>query len=249
MRNIADYEQQYMEHPFERTQEGYRRKQIKSMIDTYAKAGNAILEIGCGLSPLFADYQDEYLFTVVEPAKHCYQNACSLAESYQNVKCFQGFFEEVVYQLGEKPFDMIICSSLLHEVEQPQLLLRAIGCLCHSQTIVHINVPNAFSFHRLLAKEMGFIQDVHQLSDANKTLQQYHVFDMETLTQLAVSEGFAVVDAGTYFLKPFTHQQMQQCLDAGILNHDILNALDQMCTSYMKEYGSEIYLNMHKICK
>ena len=82
MRNIADYEQQYMEHPFERTQEGYRRKQIKSMIDTYAKAGNAILEIGCGLSPLFADYQDEYLFTVVEPAKHCYQNACSLAESY-----------------------------------------------------------------------------------------------------------------------------------------------------------------------
>ena len=172
------------------------------MIDTYAKAGNAILEIGCGLSPLFADYQDEYLFYGCRTCKALLSEMhVSLAESYQNVKCFQGFFEEVVSQLGEKPFDMIICSSLLHEVEQPQLLLRAIGCLCHSQTIVHINVPNAFSFHRLLAKEMGFIQDVHQLSDANKTLQQYHVFDMETLTQLAVSEGFAVVDASNLFFE------------------------------------------------
>ena len=74
-------------------------------------------------------------------------------------------------------------------------------------------------------------------------------FLLQTIRNHAAARGFAVVDAGTYFLKPFTHQQMQQCLDAGILNHDILNALDQMCTSYMKEYGSEIYLNMHKICK
>lgn len=43
MRNIADYEQQYMEHPFERTQEGYRRKQIKSMIGYLCKSWKCYL--------------------------------------------------------------------------------------------------------------------------------------------------------------------------------------------------------------
>lgn len=247
MRDISNYEQQYMTHPFERNQEKYRRRLVKGVISKYAKPGDCILEIGCGLSPLFMDYHDEYKFVVVEPAAHCYENAHILAEKYKNVSCYHGFFEDAIPQIMERRFHIIICSSLLHEVENPRLLLQNIGCLCDQQTIVHINVPNAFSFHRLLAKEMGLITDVHQLSDSNITLQQHSVFDMESLKDLIISEGYSVLDSGSFLLKPFTHQQMQQCLDSNILNEDILNALDRMCASYMKEYGSEIYLNMRYV--
>ncbi len=247
MRDILDYERQYTEHPFERSQEKYRRRLMKDVIAKYAKEGDCILEIGCGLDPLFVDYHDEYTFVVVEPAAHYYENACLLAEKYNNVLCYQGFFEDVMSRIMGRTYDIIICSSLLHEVENPRLLLQDIGCLCHRQTVVHVNVPNAFSLHRLLAKEMGLLEDVHQLSDSNLTLQQHNVYDMESLTKLVLSEGYCVVDSGSAFLKPFTHQQMQQCLDSNILNEDILNALDRMCASYMKEYGSEIYLNMRYV--
>lgn len=244
MRDISDYEQQYTSHPFERIQEKYRRRLAKETITKYAKAEDCILEIGCGLDPLFVDYQDEYSFVVVEPAVHYYENACVQADKYKNVFCCQGFFEDVIDQIKEKKVDIVICSSLLHEVEAPRQLLRGIGRLCGNQTIVHVNVPNAFSFHRLLAKEMGLLMDVHQMSDSNVTLQQHNVFDMKSLTELVTSEGYTILDSGSAFLKPFTHQQMQQCLDSGILNEEILDALDYMCDSCMKEYGSEIYVNM-----
>lgn len=52
--------------------------------------------------------------------------------------------------------------------------------------------------------------------------------------------GYPVV----YFLKPFTHRQMQQCMDEKILNVSILEGLDRLCEGYFKDYGSEIYLNV-----
>lgn len=244
MRDIKDYEEHYMEHPFERYMEKYRRNLLRGMIADYAKAGCSIVEIGCGLLPLFADYQDEYLFTVIEPAERCYENARKMAENQNNVRCCQGFFEDIAEELKENQYDIIICSNLLHEVENPRRFLSAIRLLCHQDSIVHINVPNAFSVHRLLAKAMGLMEDVHQLSDTNLELQQHSVFDIETLKQLADAAGYQVIGEGSYFIKPFTHRQMQQCMDLQIINEDVLDGLDLLCKSCLKEYGAEIYLNM-----
>ena len=58
MRNMEDYEQKYMNLDFERYQEKYRRRLVREVIDTYAAKDCSILEIGCGLMPLFIDYQD-----------------------------------------------------------------------------------------------------------------------------------------------------------------------------------------------
>lgn len=244
MRNMEDYEQKFMKMDFERYQEKYRRRLVEKVIDTYAVKDCSILEIGCGLMPLFTDYQDIYSFTVVEPAVHCYENARALAEDYSKVVCYQGFFEDVVKQIKEKKFDIIICSGLLHELEKPEELLRAMKTVCHRDSIVHINVANALSLHRLLAREMGLIESVYQLSDSNLALQQSHVFDMEQLKDLVSDEGYQVIDSGSYFLKPFTHRQMQQCMDEKILNVSILEGLDRLCEGYFKDYGSEIYLNV-----
>lgn len=243
MRDVEEYEQTFMKMDFERYQEKYRRRLVEKVIDTYAAEGCSILEIGCGLMPLFVDYQDEYFFTVVEPADHCYENAKALSENYNKVVCRQGFFEDAVERIKWSKFDIVICSGLLHEVENPGALLRAMKLVCDKNSIVHINVANALSFHRLLAKEMGLIESVYQLSDSNLALQQHNVFDLEQLKKLVSGEGYQIIDSGSYFLKPFTHRQMQQCMDARILNENILDGLDRLCEIYLKDFGSEIYLN------
>lgn len=244
MRNMEDYEQKFMKLDFERYQEKYRRRLVRKMIDTHAVKDCSILEIGCGLMPLFVDYQDKYFFTVVEPAVQCYENVKVLSENYSKAVCYKGFFEDVVKQIEGKRFDIIICSSLLHEVEDSGELLRAIKQVCDRNTLVHINVANALSFHRLLAREMGLIESVYQLSDSNLALQQSSVFDMEQLKNLVEGEGYQVIESGSYFLKPLTHRQMQQCMDAEILNENILEGLDRLCESYFKNFGSEIYVNV-----
>lgn len=245
MRNIVDYEHYYMEHPFERYMEKYRREIVKKAMKKYCNRDDSVLEIGCGLKPLFCDFEDQYSFTVIEPAENCYKNAKSVAESYHNVECYQGYCEDVAESLKKK-FNMIICASLLHEVEDPHLLLRSIGLMCDENTIVHINVPNARSLHRLLAKEMGLVSDIHQLSDTNKIFQQHSVFDIDMLKRLVHEEGYQVLDEGSYFIKPFTHLQMQKCMDCEILDMQILDGLDKLCELELSAFGAEIYLNIQQ---
>lgn len=239
MRNLDEYSKLYSEEGFEDIQVKYRRKMIMEQIASY-KPEN-ILEIGCGKEPLFL-YNPNISFTIVEPSSEFYEHAKFLTkkEKRDDVLCIEGEFENIVDEL-EKNYDMIICSCVLHEVERPAQLLEAIVKVCNERTIVHINVPNAYSLHRILAVESGLISDVHEMSERNNILQQTSVFDMESLTKLVESCGMECLCKGGYFLKPFTHGQMYQMLQSGIIDEKILDGL--YCTGKkMPEMGSEIFI-------
>lgn len=248
MRNIDDYEKKYLKSNFERKQEYFRRIKVKECIDTYCKCDNNdkiyhILEIGCGVKPLFVDYDKKFMFYETEPAEQLYQNANKMAKECRNAICFKGFFENYVYELKKYTFDMIICSGLLHEVEDPYKMVKSIKSLCQKNTVVHFNVPNAMSFHRLLAKEMGIIKDLYEFSERNIDLQQNSVFDKVKLERLISKADFQIVDSGSYFVKPFTHAQMQKCIEEQIIDEKVLEGLYKICNSYLYDFGSEIYVN------
>lgn len=249
MRNIENYTEEYEKNSFEmNVQVKYRRKMMLKMLDKYAP--DKILEIGCGLEPIFKhiDLNCVSGITIVEPSERFCRNAEQFTEqmpSRDKIKIIKGFFEDEKDNLNSE-FDLILCSGLLHEVEEPKKLLHAIKDVCTENTVVHINVPNAFSLHRILAYEMGIIEDVHQMSDENKVFQQHSVFDMKMLCELMENCGFQIVEKGTYFCKPFTHGQMQQMCDVGIMDEKMLEGFDRL-VKYMPEYGSEIFVNV-KVC-
>ncbi len=64
---------------------------------------------------------------------------------------------------------IILFSSLLYEVEQPQILLEAISKLVNEETMIHINVPNANSIHRLIDKEIK--KDMHSFKVSEKVIK------------------------------------------------------------------------------
>ena len=110
--------------------------------------------------------------------------------------------------------------------------------------MIHTNVPNARSMHRLLAEKSGFIQDIYSLTGRNEQFQQHRVFDLETLSLLIQLAGGEIMDRGSYFVKPFTHEQMMKCLDNGIISEAVMEGMNKMI-EYMPELGSEIYVNFH----
>lgn len=238
MRNIDDYSKNYSVNDFEIYQVKYRRKKILEVIAQYKPS--SILEIGCGYEPLFK-YCDDIKFTVIEPSEAFVQNAVDLSKGRENVKIVKGFFEEAVNGLKSE-YDMIICSSLLHEVEDSEALLNAIRAICNEGTIVHINVPNANSFHRLLAQESGLIKNVYQQSMRNKIFQQHSIFSINDLTDIVHNTGFVVIDQGSYFVKPFTHIQMEKMLECQIIDEKILDGFYNI-EKFMDGLGSEIFVN------
>lgn len=245
MRDISDYTEKYATDYFEtRYMVKYRRKKILEIMDAHKP--QHILEVGCGLEPLFKFYSAFDTCTVVEPSSEFCDNARSLAENLPSkIKILNVTFEDCTL---DKNFDCVIVSSLLHEVEQPEKLLAAIINAASDKTLVHINVPNAKSFHRLLALKAGIIKDVHALSAQNKKFQQHSVWNIDELKEfigeVAIKNNRRVEfeSSGSYFVKPFTHAQMEQCLNNGVFGENVLDGLNDMI-EFMPELGAEIYVN------
>lgn len=235
MRDINKYAEVYAQRDFEFYQVKYRRKMVLEQIEKYKPL--QILEIGCGMEPLFL-YTQDVAFTIVEPSEKFCENAQASARG-GNVKIYNDFFENV--NLDEQ-YDMIVCSSLLHELEHPEVLVEKIAECCTHETIVHFNVPNAKSMHRLLAMESGYIDTIDSMSERNVLLQQHMVFTKEKLEEMLTKLGMEILESGTYFVKPFTHVQMLRLLEAGIVEEKVLDGFYNIA-KYIPELGSEIYVN------
>ncbi len=248
MRDITDYEKKYVDGPFEKTMADIRRRRVTGQIgDTTNKS---VLEVGCGMHPLFLDLDNYKNMVIVEPGSDFCNNAektDAFRAAGSRIKILQGFLEDKIEDIISLniQFDIIVVSSLLHEVEDPHRLLASVRAVCADNTVVHVNVPNARSLHRLIAYEGGMISSPYEKSALQKNLQQHSTYDMERLTEDVRRAGFAVISRGSYFIKPFTHGQMQRMLDDNIISEQVLEGLDKI-TEYLPEYGAEIYVNLKR---
>lgn len=185
---------------------------------------------------------------IAEPGELFVNNARSLSKNEKkDIAVVLGFLEDQIDTIKQMSvnFDFVILSSVLHELDDPQKMLNTIRDLCKDNTVVHINVPNANSMHRLIAIEAGLINDVHEQSAQMQKMQRRRTYDMDLLMEEIEKAGFEVVDSGSYFIKPFTHLQMQKCLDEGIINDKVLDGLEKL-VKYLPEYGAGIYVNVRR---
>ena len=237
---MESYQKEYDKLPFEAYQVEYRRKKVKELL--LQNNHKTVLEIGCGMKPLFFDTKEVEKWVIVEPNKVFFENAKNF--SNENIVCINNFFEETVEDIKRLnlEFDYVILSCLLHEVRQPQTLLKTIHSVCSEKTIIHINVPNAKSVHRLLAVEAGFIKSIYETSQTQKLMQQREqVYDLDSLKKEIEQAGFKILEGGSFFVKPFTHSQMQDCLDNKIFDLRVLDGFYNLI-QFMPELGSEIYV-------
>jgi SAM-dependent methyltransferase len=241
-RDLLDYSKNYLG-PFEQIQVQYRRKKVLEILDKYKP--QSILEVGCGRDSIVNYIESEIYetFCIVEPISEFLKVAIS--QKSNKIHSFNDCIENVK-ELKNYHFDFIIISGLLHEVIEPLKILRGIFEISYSDTVVHVNVPNANSIHRLLAKEMGIIDSIYQFSDMQKIMQQHYTFDFESLKKLCSDAGFQCIEQGSLLIKPFTHLQMQKLLDLEVVDQKVIDGFYNL-TNYFPENGSEIYLNLRKL--
>lgn len=241
-RDLEDYQTKYATHPYEKYQANFRRRVVVKLLANRPDA--VILEAGCGLESIFLHLDSFAEIVVLEPASAFFDKARRDSKKLtgKNITVINNSLENAPPGVKMRRFDFILASGLLHEVSDPQAFLSAARGMCHAETVVHINVPNANSFHRLLAVEMGLIQDTHAPSRSNIEFQQHAVFDMESLRRTAEKAGLEIMESGAYALKPFTHAQMQKMIDCEILTQEILDGLYAL-GKHLPHLCSEIYIN------
>lgn len=246
--DIVDYTRKYTDQYkregagwFEPVLVGIRRGKVVESLERYPHG--RVLEVGCGLEPIFEWWSGFERLTVVEPCPEFVARARAAADGREAVEVVEGFLEDVAGSLipprGDF-FDFIVVSSLLHEVSDPERLLATLRELSGPDTVLHFNVPNVRSFHRLLALEMGLIGDLFEASETERHFRRHTRFDRARLEGMLSVAGFEVLRFGTYFVKPFTHGQMEKVIDAGILPHSVIYGLDQMIC-HIPEMGAEMF--------
>ena len=244
-RDLDCYSRQYAAQPYEKYQAAFRRREIMDILTRHSHS--TLLEVGCGLESIFLHLDSFETMVVVEPAAVFYDKARSDAAKRKDKKItvINKTLEGAVDEIEGVDFDFVLVSSLLHEVPDPKAILRQVRSLCRPDTTVHINVPNANSFHRRLAVEMGLIKDVHEASAANIEFQQHAIFDLSALRRTAEEAGFRVEAAGAYAFKPFPHRQMQQMMDSQLLTEEMVEGFYKM-GRHLPDWCSEIYVNVRK---
>lgn len=239
---IAAYEHAYTASDFEVIQAKYRKRLLLELLNE--QAPSKLLEVGCGLDTIANAWGNFSSLEIVEPGQLFADKARQDTQHLPNVKVIEAFLEDASASLTAD-YDLILLSSLLHEVPDVSAFLLSARALCSDSTLVHINVPNAKSMHRLLALEMGLIDSPYEQSSLQKTFKQPRIFDLDSLKALAESTGFQVVSEGSFFMKPFTHAQMNKLTNSGLINAEMLDGFWGL-TKHFPENGSEIYINLRR---
>lgn len=240
-RSIDAYERAYMSSDFEPVQARMRKRMLLTILGRLAP--RRVLEIGCGTDSLYAHWPHFERFVVIEPGTAFAENARRGASGDCRITIVEDFVETAAPTLAGEVFDLVLVSGLLHEVNDPSAVLHGLRPLCSQNTVVHVNVPNARSLHRLLALEMGLIENLHAMSDRQHALQQQRTFDMDSLVSLCEQCGFKVTEHGSYFVKPFAHSQMADMQASGLLDESMLDGLYRL-ERHLPNLGSEIFVNL-----
>lgn len=246
MRDLNSYSNEYINQPFESYQVEYRKRFVLDIIKK--NKHKTILEVGCAVNPLFDFFTDFELLTILEPSKLFYDKTVediSKKNLGDKVELFNNYFEDSIEAVNSRHYDLIIISALIHEIADLNSFFLRLKEIVKPGTVVHIDTPNGNSLHRLLAVEMGLIKSQMEMSDFNRQFQQNRVFDQNSLEKLVTDYDFTVIEKGSYFIKPFTHAQMQAMMDNKIIDTKVLDGFYNLI-KYFPDLGSEIYINFKK---
>ncbi|HEX5265698.1 MAG TPA: methyltransferase domain-containing protein [Acidimicrobiales bacterium] len=177
-----------------------------------------VVEAGCGDDLLFSRADQAGVpfdrWVIVEPSPRFAEVAeAHAAGTGGRIVVIRSFLEDAVEDVVAacpRPADVVLCSSVLHEVADPRTFLDAARRMLAADGRAYIDVPNARSLHRRLARAMGLIADETELSARNLTFEQDRVYDACSLRHEIEGSGLQVLEEGGHFIKPFTHGQMEQ---------------------------------------
>lgn len=141
-------------------------------------------------------------------------------------------FEE--FNTGEK-FDTIVFNHVLEHIADPVPLLKRIsGWLAPGGHFI-VGVPNARSFHRMVAVKMGLLESIYTLNERDHQLGHQRVYDMDLLKDHITQGGFSIAHETGIFLKFLANGQIEQWFSQDMIQafYELGKDYPELCAEIM----------------
>lgn len=134
-------------------------------------------------------------------------------------------------------FDTILVMHVLEHVDDPGKLLRKVSTWLAPGGVIIVNVPNAWSLHRVAGVHMGMLKDEYELHKLDQDLGHQRVYDPYSLARETGGAGLKMKAYGGLFLKPVSNSQIEKNWP-----DDLIDAYFKMGTAHnFKKYAAEIW--------
>lgn len=173
-----------------------------------------VLELGCATGAMTVDFAGEGRAIVAIDRAEDYL-ATARGRGLQGVDWRQADFAEALPSTGTH--DHVVLANVLHELDDPQALLTTVAeSHLAAGGVVHVSLQNPRSLHRLVALEMGLIDDLSAVAANGLKYATRRLYTASELTELAGRCGLELIHREGVMLKPLPNDAMAG-LDPAVL--------------------------------
>lgn len=146
-----------------------------------------------------------------------------------NADYFCTLFEEFEPQSA---YDYVFASHVLEHLIDVSVVLRMVRRALKPNGHFFVAVPNARALSRQLARHMGLISSLYDLTPNDLRGGHRRVYDSVLLTRDLEDAGFEMVVLGGILFKPLADFQMDKLIDTGILGSPQCEGLYKLGKEY-----------------
>lgn len=213
------------------------------VIQPYINRGRA-LELGCEIgymSEIIAPLVDQ--LDIVDASELFLEKTRS--RGIVNARYFCSLFEDFK---SDCKYNLVFASHVLEHLADVQTVLKVVKSTLLPEGYLFVAVPNARALSRQLARHMGLIDSLYDLTPNDLRGGHRRVYDRVTLNKELESAGFEIVAQGGIFLKFLADFQLDKMIDSGILGEQQLEGLFRMGYEY-PDMCADVYAIARPITK
>jgi 2-polyprenyl-3-methyl-5-hydroxy-6-metoxy-1,4-benzoquinol methylase len=152
------------------------------------------------------------------------------ARDLPGVTLVEGDLMDLPADLGT--FDHVVAANVLHELPDPQAMLaRVVARHLAPAGQLHVSLQNPRSLHRLVALEMGLIDDLCAVAARGERFGTLRLYEADELSAMVCGAGLREIAREGVFLKPLTNDAM------AALPSDVLDGFER-AARHLPEHGA-----------
>ncbi len=203
---MSDYSEIYdPDHDFDSV---YTRATARVIAEKIRRS-DRVLDLGCATGLMARE-----LLSAVEGAEYCGLDHSEMylerarSRGLPNCEFLHGNLDDLT--LAAEKWTHVLLTNVLHEVDDPQALLKSASGLLADGGMLHVTLQNPNSVHRLAALDLGLISSLDTVSELGRRYATRRMLYQGDLIELIELAGLRVIDVRGVFLKPLPNVELQK---------------------------------------